>query len=121
MSTNATSSPALHLLAPLLPPQDLRRNGDNSDQLEDWTEDGTNGRRTRRGGGVGGDGGGEKGAASGTKAYSGQEMKKAYYEAFWRARCVGVCVLVTWATAARTIIDTIPGTWYRATAASGST
>lgn len=30
--------------------------------------------------------GGGVGKGPGTKAYSGQEMKKAYYEAFWRAR-----------------------------------
>lgn len=30
--------------------------------------------------------GGGGGKGPGTKAYSGQEMKKAYYEAFWRAR-----------------------------------
>lgn len=30
------------------------------------------------------------------KAYSGQEMKKAYYEAFWRARCVRVSLLILW-------------------------
>ncbi|CAM9308230.1 unnamed protein product [Laminaria digitata] len=69
--------------------EDIRRNGDASveDQLEDWSEGGADRLRTQRGGGGGGGGGGgEKGAPSGTKAYSGQEMKKAYYEAFWRAR-----------------------------------
>lgn len=48
----------------------------------------TNRRRSHGGtnNGRGPDGGsGED--VDGVKAYSGQEMKKAYYEAFWRARC----------------------------------
>lgn len=45
------------------------------------------GDRTSRSSDAGPKGGGATGAA-GSKTYSGEEMKKAYYEAFWRARYV---------------------------------
>lgn len=53
--------------------QELRRSKNSLDGKE---EDGSSDRRRDKAGG------------DGVEAYSGQKMKKAYYRAFWRAKCV---------------------------------